>query len=180
MGRRSETRIADHPDYSLWAGMKARCHGSFANLAYIRKGIVVCERWRDSFHDFTTDMGPRPSPDHSIDRINPDGNYEPRNCRWATADEQSRNKCNSVSNEAGKSEQVNFKLSPSAYLKLSKFADRIGLNATCAARLCVQFALPVLEEESVRMVKHVRRRLRHLADEAAADADQVELFKEDR
>lgn len=56
-------------------------------------GITVCERWRDSFENFLADMGERPSKAHSIDRFpNRDGNYEPGNCRWATAIEQSRNR----------------------------------------------------------------------------------------
>lgn len=43
----------------------------------------MCKRWRDSFEAFLADMGEPPSPRHSIDRINNDGNYEPRNCRWS-------------------------------------------------------------------------------------------------
>lgn len=178
MRMRKNARATAHPEYGLWAGMKARCHGAGANMAYVRKGIVVCERWRNSFYDFITDMGPRPSSNHSIDRINPDGNYEPKNCRWATVAEQARNKSNSISNEVGESEQINIKLAPSTFLKLDQFAKRNGLSVTSAARLCILFALPVLDDESERMIKHVRQRLRRAADEASADADQVELFKD--
>lgn len=74
--------------------MRARCHNPKSNdyALYGARGIAVCERWRDSFENFLADMGHKPTARHSIDRINNDGNYEPSNCRWATATEQSRNR----------------------------------------------------------------------------------------
>jgi hypothetical protein len=56
------------------------------------RGIKVCDRWRNSFQDFISDMGTRPSPLHSIDRIDCDGNYEPSNCQWATKAVQYKNR----------------------------------------------------------------------------------------
>lgn len=80
-------------EYKTWCGMRRRCTNSNERSwpRYGGRGIRVCERW-NSFELFLLDMGPKPSPQHSIDRIDPDGNYEPSNCRWATLDEQNRNK----------------------------------------------------------------------------------------
>lgn len=84
------------PEYRAWASMINRCHQSSVPKKinnYQNRGIVVCERWRESFDNFLSDMGRRPSEKHSLDRYpNNDGNYEPSNCRWATAKEQSNNR----------------------------------------------------------------------------------------
>lgn len=52
----------------------------------------MCQRWQDSFDNFIADMGPKPTPQHSLDRINNDKGYSPDNCRWATTAEQASNK----------------------------------------------------------------------------------------
>ena len=82
------------PEYRCWASMIARCVNSRAASYpdYGGRGIAVCERWRGDFAAFLEDMGRKPSPDHSIDRINNDGNYEPSNCKWSTRSEQQRNR----------------------------------------------------------------------------------------
>lgn len=73
-----------------WRMMLDRCLNpkapNFAN--YGGRGIAVCERWRDSLETFATDVGPKPSPRHTLDRIENDGNYEPGNVRWATWEQQ--------------------------------------------------------------------------------------------
>lgn len=81
-------------EYQAWASMKQRCYNR-QNTRYEKygaRGIVVCRRWINSFDDFYHDMGKRPSPQHSLDRINNNGNYEPGNCRWATRSQQQKNK----------------------------------------------------------------------------------------
>lgn len=85
------------PEWKVWRRLKQRCSNpNEPNFhLYGGRGISLCERWQ-SFENFLRDMGPRPSLAHSIDRINVDGNYEPANCRWATATEQARNRRNSV------------------------------------------------------------------------------------
>lgn len=87
-------RRAWDAEYGIWSGMIARCENP--NVAkyesYGGRGVKVCARWRKSYAAFLADMGRRPSKRHSIDRINNDGDYEPTNCRWATASQQMRNR----------------------------------------------------------------------------------------
>lgn len=76
--------------YSCWKNMVRRCSSPKASKGiYVKRGITVCKRWL-KFENFLADMGDRPK-GKSIDRINNNGNYEPKNCRWATAAEQRQN-----------------------------------------------------------------------------------------
>lgn len=82
------------PEYLAWINMISRCEnpGLPRFPDYGGRGITICSRWRSSFEAFFADMGLRPSPRHSLDRKNNDGNYEPGNCRWATPSEQRNNR----------------------------------------------------------------------------------------
>lgn len=87
------------PEYEAWHQMIARCenpnHEAYKN--YGGRGISVCDRWRNSFKDFFSDVGKRPSPKHSLDRYpNINGNYEPSNFRWATSKQQNQGKRSNV------------------------------------------------------------------------------------
>lgn len=119
------------PEWAAWASMRSRCNDpqskNFKN--YGARGISVCKRW-GTFENFISDMGNKPSREHSLDRINNDSGYKPSNCRWATRKEQQNNrrigmgygpkksgkykKCKSCENR--------FYFSPSMYKK--KFCSR--------------------------------------------------------
>ncbi len=109
-------------EWETWHGIRERCENKNAESYknYGARGIRVCERWA-TFEAFFEDMGPRPSSRHSIDRF-PDqnGNYEPSNCRWATAKQQCRNKRNNVLLEYRGETRC-----------LTEWAEIVGLGVTC-------------------------------------------------
>lgn len=87
-------RAEKHPYYSVWKNMKQRCRNPH-NTAYANyggRGIKICQAWDSDFWAFVRDMGPKPDPAYTLDRIDCNGDYCPENCRWASPTIQSRNK----------------------------------------------------------------------------------------
>lgn len=126
---RSKTR-----QYGQWEGIVGRCENpkSRAYKDYGGRGIKMCDRWRrgdgarSGFECFIEDMGERPSPNHSIERIDNDGNYEPSNCRWATRVEQQNNMRNTIFIEIDGRTQSMCQWAREMGLKPSTVSSRIG------------------------------------------------------
>lgn len=104
--------------HRAWASMITRCENprSASYARYGGRGIRVCRGWRESFEAFAADMGPRPT-GASLDRIDNDGHYEPGNCRWATQQQQQRNR------------RTNFRLTFGGQTAcVSEWAEKTGLR----------------------------------------------------
>ncbi len=116
-----------HQLYGNWRAMINRCYNE-SHIYYRNyggRGIAVCDRWLNSFEDFCSDMGGKPSTAYSLDRYpNHDGNYEPGNVRWATRKEQARNKSNNRQVTIAGSQMI-----------LVEAAESLGISAFWASEL---------------------------------------------
>ena len=147
--------LARTPEYKVWDHMRQRCenpkHKGFAN--YGARGIRVCERWR-KFENFIADMGERPSPKHTIERADNDGDYEPGNCRWGTWREQSRNK------------RTNRLITANGITKpLTTWAEELGVPPTT---LFERLRRGWTHERVVNVATHLRHPSAKLTDAQAA------------
>jgi len=117
--------LSQTPVYQAWASILQRCynpkHPHFD--LWGGRGITVCQEWREGFEAFYRDMGPKPTPLHSIDRIDNDGNYEKTNCRWTTKDVNSSNQRRASFLEIG-GEKLTFKQA-----RLRSGMSKAGLRA---------------------------------------------------
>lgn len=111
--------LSDIPEYGIWKNIKQRCYNPKNNnyLYYGGRGVVMCDEWKKSFKAFYRDVGPRPSPEHTIDRKDNDKGYCKENCRWATKKEQSNNISTNV-----------FYTHRGEIKNLGDWCDELGLN----------------------------------------------------
>lgn len=115
------------PEFSSWASIKGRClNPNYADFhTYGGRGITICDEWRDNFAAFLDHVGRRPSPRHTIDRIDVNRGYEPGNVRWATPKEQAANRRNNV-----------FLTLDGVTRSLAEWAEAIGISViTIRSRL---------------------------------------------
>lgn len=84
------------PEYAIWCAMRSRTSNPNSRVfrIYGGRGISVCQRWKDSFEAFIADVGRRPSPKHSLERLDVNGDYTPENVVWASMKTQQRNRRN--------------------------------------------------------------------------------------
>lgn len=137
--------------HARWQGMIARCenpnHKGYKR--YGAKGITVCGRWRESFTAWLADMGPPPSPRHTIERKDNRGNYEPGNCVWATNKEN----CNNTSrNRVIEHDGLQ--------LTLSQWSERTGIEHHTIAYRIDRYGWSVHEALTIPVLRHSETRKR--------------------
>ena len=136
------------PEYGVWGDMRRRCYHTRSKQypRYGGRGIVVCERWND-FAAFLADMGPRPSPEHTLDRIDNEGSYSPENCRWATPKQQANNRSsNRMITAFGKTQT------------LTQWADEMGMAKYILIHR-LGYGMPV-ERALTQPIRKVSKRVR--------------------
>ena len=113
-------------EYKVWSKMLARCfnENNPAFPGYGGRGITVCKEWL-GFENFIKDMGPRPDKTYTIERVNNNGNYEPKNCVWGTRKDQARNRRNSIVLKVGHNEKTLAEISEIHSIKYTTLRFRL-------------------------------------------------------
>lgn len=114
-------------EYNTWCNIKQRCYNKNSDIYkhYGGRGIAMCDAWLGSYPTFLTDMGLAPSPKHSIERIDNNGNYEPSNCKWATAKEQNSNRRKRMFVDKG---GIKLRVKKDELIPLSDLANALGIS----------------------------------------------------
>ena len=147
--RNAANRMSSSSEYRVWHDMKRRCYDTKRRdyKYYGGRSIIVCERWRSSFVNFFSDMGPKPFPGATIERIDNDGNYEKSNCKWATQEEQKKNTRN-----------VRKLTYNGETMSIGDWARKLGINR-CTLRLRLDKGWP-LEEVFSSETSFIARKFR--------------------
>lgn len=144
--------------YNTWSGMRQRCLNPKCEgySRYGGRGIKICKRWLDSFQNFFNDMGAKPSPDLTIERLDNDGNYTPSNCVWATRSQQSRNRWHP---KMGDPFSIRVILEKSERGRLRKLAKRYGRTIEDAAQILIESSLPLYLRNPKRAEEIMRQNI---------------------
>lgn len=142
-------------EYRIWSNMKTRCLNPQPKDIPVYRGVKICERWKKSFAAFLEDMGPAPSPKHSIDRRNGKLGYTPSNCRWATSLEQGAN--------TRKNHVLTFR---GQTLHVAEWARRIGISHSLLLARVGRLGWSI--EKALSTPSRPRRRSRMLDDPNSA------------
>lgn len=142
---RTKHGLVGSKEYMTWTRLKGRCTNPKSQYwnDYGGRGIKCCAEWLESFQAFSADVGDAPSPQHSIDRIDVNGDYEPGNVRWATVSQQASNKRNCV--------QITY--AGVKYPSLAQAARAIGVDRDSLKYLHRVCNLPI--EEAVQKARKV-------------------------
>ena len=126
------------PEYQAWLSAKKRCYNvrnpSYSD--YGGRGIKMCARWLNNFQNFIDDMGAKPTSEATLDRIDPDGDYEPGNCRWTSMATQARNRRGNT-----------WYLFEGQLALIGDIAEFFGISRDCARRLYRKGLLPIKKVE---------------------------------